>query len=114
MHDGWFWRSEVRYSDYSKDARTETFGGAPFVNLNFDPVVETATNIVTGTFNTGVNPFWLACTPNGSYACVANRTGNTMSVVSLSSFAAVATVPVVTTRKSVAAAPVTVSLKVTV
>ena len=24
MHDGWFWRSEVRYSDYSSDVRTET------------------------------------------------------------------------------------------
>ena len=28
MHDGWFWRSEVRYSDYSSDVRTET-GVAP-------------------------------------------------------------------------------------
>jgi outer membrane immunogenic protein len=53
MHDGWFWRSEVRYSDYSKDARTETFGGAPFVNLNFDPVVETATSEIVYKFNWG-------------------------------------------------------------
>ena len=36
MHDGWFWRSEVRYSDYSKGARVIT--GAPVVSsaiLNF-------------------------------------------------------------------------------
>ena len=24
MHKGWFWRSEVRYADYSKEARAET------------------------------------------------------------------------------------------
>jgi outer membrane immunogenic protein len=53
MHGGWFWRSEVRYADYSKQARSETLpgGGAAFVNLNFDPVVETATSEIVYKFN---------------------------------------------------------------
>ena len=53
MHGGWFWRSEVRYSDYSKDLRSETVGGVPFANLNFDPVVETATSEIVYKFNWG-------------------------------------------------------------
>jgi len=53
MSGGWFWRSEVRYSDYSKDVRAESFGGVPFANLNFDPVVETATSEVVYKFNWG-------------------------------------------------------------
>jgi outer membrane immunogenic protein len=53
MHGGWFWRSEVRYSDYSKDARAETAGGPPVFNLNFDPVVETATSEIVYKFNWG-------------------------------------------------------------
>jgi outer membrane immunogenic protein len=52
MHGGWFWRSEVRYSDYSKDVRTET-GVAPAFNVNFDPVVETATSEIVYKFNWG-------------------------------------------------------------
>ena len=52
MHDGWFWRSEVRYSDYSKDGITETFAGTPII-LNFDPVVETATTEIVYKFNWG-------------------------------------------------------------
>ena len=43
MHKGWFWRSEVRYADYSKEARAET-GISPVFQLNFDPVVMTATS----------------------------------------------------------------------
>ena len=53
MHDGWFWRSEVRYSDYSKDAIAETLNGAPVANLNFHPVVETATTEIVYKFNWG-------------------------------------------------------------
>lgn len=53
MHGGWFWRSEVRYADYSKDVRTESLGGAPVLNLNFDPVVETATSEIVYKFNWG-------------------------------------------------------------
>jgi outer membrane immunogenic protein len=53
MHGGWFWRSEVRYADYSKDVRVETAGGAPVFNLNFDPVVETATSEIVYKFNWG-------------------------------------------------------------
>ena len=53
MHGGWFWRSEVRYSDYSKDLRSETVGGVPVANLNFDPVVETATSEIVYKFNWG-------------------------------------------------------------
>jgi outer membrane immunogenic protein len=52
MHDGWFWRSEVRYADYSKDARTET-GISPVFSLNFDPVVQTATTEIVYKFNWG-------------------------------------------------------------
>jgi outer membrane immunogenic protein len=53
MHGGWFWRSEVRYADYSKDVRAETLGGAPLFNLNFDPVVETATSAIVYKFDWG-------------------------------------------------------------
>jgi outer membrane immunogenic protein len=51
LRGGWFWRSEVRYSDYSKAALTETFNGAPAATLNFDPVVETATSELVYKFN---------------------------------------------------------------
>jgi outer membrane immunogenic protein len=51
MHDGWFWRSEVRYSDYSKEAVREV-GPIPF-DINFDPVVETATTEIVYKFNWG-------------------------------------------------------------
>ena len=53
MHGGWFWRSEVRYSDYSKDVMAETLNGAPVLNLNVDPVVETATSEIVYKFNWG-------------------------------------------------------------
>jgi outer membrane immunogenic protein len=53
MHDGWFWRSEVRYSDYSKDAVLETLNGTPVADLNFHPVVETATTEIVYKFNWG-------------------------------------------------------------
>jgi outer membrane immunogenic protein len=52
MHGGWFWRSEVRYADYSKDVRSES-GVAPALNVNFDPVVETATSEIVYKFNWG-------------------------------------------------------------
>jgi outer membrane immunogenic protein len=52
MHDGWFWRSEVRYSDYSSDVRTET-GVATAFNVTFNPVVETATSEIVYKFNWG-------------------------------------------------------------
>ena len=51
MHDGWFWRSEVRYSDYSTKAVHES-GPVPF-DINFDPVVETATSEIVYKFNWG-------------------------------------------------------------
>lgn len=50
MHDGWFWRSEVRYADYSKDVRVES-GISPLFHLNFDPVVGTATSGVVYKFD---------------------------------------------------------------
>ena len=42
MHNGWFWRSEARYADYSEDVRVES-GISPNFLINFDPVVGTAT-----------------------------------------------------------------------
>jgi outer membrane immunogenic protein len=53
MCNGWFWRSEVRYADYSKRSLTETFQGDPFVNLTFDPTVETATSEIVYKFDWG-------------------------------------------------------------
>ena len=53
MHDGWFWRSEVRYSEYNKDGINETLNGTPVGVLNFDPVVETATTEIVYKFNWG-------------------------------------------------------------
>jgi outer membrane immunogenic protein len=53
MHGGWFWRSEVRYADYSRDTLAETVGGTTVANLNFDPVVETATSEIVYKFNWG-------------------------------------------------------------
>lgn len=50
MHDGWFWRSEVRYADYSKDVRMES-GISPMFQLNFDPIVGTATSGVVYKLN---------------------------------------------------------------
>lgn len=47
MHGGWFWRGEVRYADYGKEVRAETrLSGVPLFDLNFDPVVGTATNAI--------------------------------------------------------------------
>ena len=53
MHDGWFWRSEVRYSDYSKRPSQRNRGVVPVSNVNFDPVVETATSEIVYKFNWG-------------------------------------------------------------
>jgi outer membrane immunogenic protein len=53
MFDGWFWRSEVRYSDYSKDGIAERLNGTAFAILNFNPVVETATSEIVYKFNWG-------------------------------------------------------------
>ncbi len=52
MHGGWHWRGEVRYADYGKKARTET-GISPVFNLNFDPVVGTATTGLVYRFDWG-------------------------------------------------------------
>jgi len=52
MHGGWYWRSEVRYADYSNDVRSESGVAAP-LNVNFDPVVETATSEIVYKFNWG-------------------------------------------------------------
>jgi outer membrane immunogenic protein len=52
MHDGWFWRSEARYADYSTDVRLET-GISPVFQLNFDPVVGTATSEIVYKFDWG-------------------------------------------------------------
>jgi len=51
MHDGWFWRSEVRYSDYSTKA-VQNPVLCPF-DINFNPVVETATSEIVYKFNWG-------------------------------------------------------------
>ena len=42
MHNGWFWRNEVRYADYSNGVRIES-GISPEFQLQFDPIVGTAT-----------------------------------------------------------------------
>lgn len=52
MHGGWYWRSEVRYADYGKKARTES-GIAPVFSLNFEPVVATATTGIVYKFDWG-------------------------------------------------------------
>ena len=49
VHDGWFWRSEVRYADYSEGVRWET-GISPVFQIDFDPVVGTATTEVVYKF----------------------------------------------------------------
>lgn len=49
MHSGWFWRSEVRYADYSREARVES-GISPVFQFNFDPIVGTATSGVVYKF----------------------------------------------------------------
>jgi outer membrane immunogenic protein len=49
VHDGWFWRGAVRYADYGRKARTES-GIAPVFELNFDPIVGTATNEIVYKF----------------------------------------------------------------
>jgi outer membrane immunogenic protein len=50
MHSGWFWRSEVRFADYSRDARLES-GISPEFELNFDPRVGTATSEIVYKFD---------------------------------------------------------------
>lgn len=50
MHNGWFWRSEARYADYRDEARTES-GISPVFQLNFDPVVGTATSGIVYKFD---------------------------------------------------------------
>ncbi len=52
MHSGWFWRSEVRYSDYSSNVRQES-GVVPAYDITFRPVVETATTEIVYKFNWG-------------------------------------------------------------
>jgi outer membrane immunogenic protein len=54
MHDGWFWRSEVRYADYSTKAIHEN-SPVPSDNfdINFNPVVQTATSEIVYKFNWG-------------------------------------------------------------
>ena len=52
MHGGWYWRSEARYADYSSGVRNES-NVAPLVNINFDPVVQTATSEIVYKFNWG-------------------------------------------------------------
>jgi outer membrane immunogenic protein len=50
LHNGWFWRNEVRYADYSEDVRIES-GISPAFQLNFDPTVATATTGVVYKFD---------------------------------------------------------------
>ncbi len=58
---GWFWRSEVRYADYSKKTLTDTgtvpvsFAGIgpPPGSITFNPVVQTATSEIVYKFNWG-------------------------------------------------------------
>jgi outer membrane immunogenic protein len=51
MSNGWFWRSEVRVAEYSKEAIAERLNGTAFANLQFDPVVETATSEIVYKLN---------------------------------------------------------------
>ena len=52
--DGWYWRSEIRYADYSKQTLTDTNGaGAQLANITFNPVVQTATSEIVYKFNWG-------------------------------------------------------------
>ena len=54
MHDGWFWRSEVRYADYGKDTLTDTApNGFSHADITFDPIVQTATSEIVYKFNWG-------------------------------------------------------------
>jgi outer membrane immunogenic protein len=49
---GWYWRSEVRYADYSKETLSDTNGaGARLANIAFNPVVQTATSEIVYKFN---------------------------------------------------------------
>jgi len=51
---GWYWRSEVRYAEYSKQTLSDTNGaGARLNNITFEPVVQTATSEVVYKFNWG-------------------------------------------------------------
>jgi outer membrane immunogenic protein len=50
LHNGWFWRNEARYADYSEDVRHET-GISPVFQLNFDPTVATVTSGVVYKFD---------------------------------------------------------------
>ncbi|NSL71217.1 hypothetical protein C6Y62_05275 [Hyphomicrobium sulfonivorans] len=52
MRDGWFWRTEARFADYGKKARLET-GISPVFELQFDPVVGTATSEIVYKFDWG-------------------------------------------------------------
>jgi outer membrane immunogenic protein len=48
---GWFWRNEYRYSSYSNKTLTEVFGGAPFADIDFKPVVQTVTSSIVFKLN---------------------------------------------------------------
>ena len=50
---GWYWRSEVRYADYSKMMLTDTNSAARSRQYHFNPVVETATSEIVYKFNWG-------------------------------------------------------------
>jgi outer membrane immunogenic protein len=54
MGSGWFWRSEVRFAQYSKQTLSDTNGaGAQLDNITFEPVVQTATSEIVYKFNWG-------------------------------------------------------------
>ncbi len=54
MHDGWYWRSEVRYADYSTETLSDTNGtGGAAANITFNPIVQTATSEIVYKFNWG-------------------------------------------------------------
>jgi len=57
-------------------------------------VIDTATNTVSTTFPVGAAPEWIAFTPNGAFAYLANSPANTISVLDTTTHAAVASVPV--------------------
>jgi outer membrane immunogenic protein len=51
LGNGWFWRSEYRYSSYGNRSVTDFVGGAPLNDITFKPVVQTVTSSVIFKFN---------------------------------------------------------------
>ena len=83
---------------------------APFayVTNSYDStvsVIDTATNAVVATVPVGLNPEYLAVTPDGTHVYVANQVSNTVSVIGTATNRVVATIPVGTFPVYVAVTP---------